>query len=134
MASLHPARAVGIANHTGSLEEGKDADMVLVNRPTGLHATSIPADGSLWHPSVDRMVASALSLVNPTNLIGVQLTGMGYDGAENMAKLKQLGGRTIAEREDSCVVYGMPKELIERKGATVVLPSTSVADQLMKWM
>jgi two-component system chemotaxis response regulator CheB len=111
-----------------------DADMVLVSRPTGLHATSVPQDGTLWHPSVDRMVASALEHVKAHNLIGVQLTGMGYDGAENMARIKQGGGRTIAESEKSCVVFGMPKELIERQGATVVLPSQSVAEQILKWI
>ena len=111
-----------------------DADMVLVNRPTGLHATSVPIDGTLWHPSVDRLVASALEQVKPHNLIGVQLTGMGYDGAENMARIKQQGGRTIAESEASCVVYGMPKELIERDGATIVLPAQSVSEQLLKWI
>ncbi len=111
-----------------------DADMVLVNRPTGLHATSIPSDKSLWHPSVDRMVASALEHVKAHNLIGVQLTGMGYDGAEHMARIKQGGGKTIAESEASCVVFGMPKELIERGGASIVLPSESVAEQLLKWV
>ncbi|MCI4412208.1 MAG: chemotaxis-specific protein-glutamate methyltransferase CheB [Thiotrichales bacterium] len=111
-----------------------DADMVLVNRPTGLHATSVPSDKSLWHPSVDRMVASALEHVKAHNLIGVQLTGMGYDGAEHMARIKQGGGKTIAESEASCVVFGMPKELIERGGASIVLPSESIAEQLLKWV
>jgi two-component system chemotaxis response regulator CheB len=111
-----------------------DADMVLINRPTGLHATSVPIDKSLWHPSVDRMVASALEHVKAHNLIGVQLTGMGYDGAENMALIKKNGGKTIAESEASCVVYGMPKELVDRGGASVVLPSESVAEQILKWV
>lgn len=111
-----------------------DADMVLVNRPTGLHATSVPMDKSLWHPSVDRLVASALEHVKPHNLIGVQLTGMGYDGAAQMALIKQGHGKTIAESESSCVVYGMSKELIERNGASVILPSISVAEQLLKWV
>ena len=45
------------------------------------------------------------------------MTGMGSDGAEAMARLKGQGGRTIAEAEESAVVWGMPGELVRRGGA-----------------
>ena len=77
---------------------------------------------------------SALVHVAPERLMGVQLTGMGYDGAAAMASLHQKGGHTIAESEDSAVVFGMPKELIARGGATIVLPASKVAGQILRWV
>ena len=79
------------------------------------------------------LVKSAMEHMSPERLIGVQLTGMGYDGAEAMAELKASGGRTIAESSESAVVFGMPKELIERGGATVVAHAEDVAATLRSW-
>ena len=93
-----------------------DADMVLERRLGRVVANSVPADASLWHPSVDRLVRSALGIVPSANLIGVQLTGMGSDGAEAMAILHAEGGRTIAESEETATVFGMPLELIRMGG------------------
>ena len=90
--------------------------------------------GHPWHPSVDVLVDSAMKVMDPTKLIGVQLTGMGNDGAKTMASLKARGGRTIAESEDTAVVFGMPQELINQRGATMVLPCTGVARQLCNWV
>jgi len=59
---------------------------------------------------------------------------MGYDGADGFKTLHQQGARTIAESEDSAVVFGMPRELIERGGAGVVLPANKIASQLMSWV
>jgi two-component system chemotaxis response regulator CheB len=111
-----------------------DAD-VEVRRKLGRKvAVNLPMDKQLlWHPSVDRMVRSALKCLEPKDIIAVQLTGMGYDGAEAMTELHRLGGRTIAESEETAVVFGMPRELIERGGADVVLPVHKIADRLIKW-
>jgi two-component system chemotaxis response regulator CheB len=70
---------------------------------------------------------------DPASVIGVMLTGMGSDGAEAFAEIKQRGGRTIAESEDTAVVFGMPKELINRRGASVVLAADKIAGQLNHW-
>jgi two-component system chemotaxis response regulator CheB len=51
-----------------------------------------------------------------------------------MAKLKRAGGRTIAESENSAVVFGMPGELIARGGASTVLPAPKIASQVMRWV
>ena len=110
-------------------------DMVIskrLGRVVVMPATESPSHA--WHPSVDVLVESAMKLLPAQQLIGVQLTGMGYDGARAMAQLKQQGGRTIAESEDSAVVFGMPYELIQRGGASEVLPADAVAGQLRKWV
>jgi two-component system chemotaxis response regulator CheB len=58
---------------------------------------------------------------------------MGYDGADGFAEIKKRGGRTIAESKETAVVFGMPAELIERGGATLVLPLDKVATQIKAW-
>ena len=87
-----------------------------------------------WHPSVDVLVDSAMKLLPPERLVGVQLTGMGNDGAQAMTRLKARGGRTIAESEATAVVFGMPQELIELGGASLVLPCHEVTRQLIHWI
>ena len=110
-------------------------DMVVVERLGRLAVQPRPeTPGHPWHPSVDVLVKSAMALMPPERLIGVQLTGMGNDGAQEMAELKRRGGRTIAESEDTAVVFGMPAELIERGGASLVLPCHDVARQLNHWL
>jgi two-component system chemotaxis response regulator CheB len=102
----------------------------------GGRPTAIPMPASTqhnWHPSVDRLVTSAMQHVDPAQLLGVMLTGMGDDGAAAMADLRARGGRTIAESEDTAVVWGMPGELVKRGGATLVLPLGRIADQLCRW-
>jgi len=81
---------------------------------------------------VEVLGRSALKIFDPKNIIGVMLTGMGYDGSDAFAQIKKLGGKTIAESEESAVVFGMPKELIEKDGATFVLPADKIANQLIK--
>jgi two-component system chemotaxis response regulator CheB len=71
--------------------------------------------------------------LNPDQLLGVMLTGMGDDGAGTMAELRTRGGRTIAESEDTAVVWGMPGELVRRGGASLVLPLERIAEQLSRW-
>ena len=110
-----------------------DADIVIERRLGRLMADSRPPDGGLWHPSVDRLVRTALDVVPPANLIGVQLTGMGNDGARAMAILHAEGGRTIAESEETATVFGMPFELIRMGGATKVLACDRIARQLVAW-
>lgn len=112
-----------------------DADVTLSLRLGKLTALSTPADARFaWHPSVSRMVASAMSVVAPGRLIAVQLTGMGDDGAKEITDLRRQGGRTIAESEESAVIFGMPKEVISRGGATKVLPVHKIAQQLQGWI
>ena len=55
-----------------------------------------------------------------TDTIGVLMTGIGDDGADQMVAIRQAGGHTIAESQQTAVVWGMPREAIERGGACVV--------------
>lgn len=110
-----------------------DADLILSRRAGRLVAMSAPMDPDLfWHPSVDRMVDSAMRVVAPERLVGVLMTGMGTDGASAMARLKQQGGLTLAEDESTAVVWGMPGALVERGGASRVSPLPEIAGELMK--
>jgi len=68
----------------------------------------------------------------PNRLIGILMTGMGNDGAEAMAMIHAGGGRTIAEAEETAVVWGMPGELVKANGADFVVPLQNIAAQLKK--
>ena len=113
----------------GTVYIGKgDANVMVAPRAAGLIATPVPAKAHyLWHPSVERMVASALEYFGAPQLIGVMMTGMGNDGAEAMKRLRQGGGRTIAEAESTAIVWGMPGELVKNGGAEVVRPLEDIA-------
>jgi two-component system, chemotaxis family, protein-glutamate methylesterase/glutaminase len=109
-----------------------DADVVVASRTAGPIAMSVPAQPAyLWHPSVERMVASALEHLDARQLIGVLMTGMGNDGAEAMKRLWQRQGRTIAEAESTAIVWGMPGELVRNGGAEVVRPLEEIASTII---
>ena len=110
-----------------------DADITVSRRGAGLVATAAPAIIEYpWHPSADRLVRSALNHMAPSQLIGILMTGMGNDGAEAMTLLQSKGGRTIAEAEDTAVVWGMPGELVKAGGADFVVSLPNIASQLLK--
>ncbi len=80
-------------------------------------------------PSVDQLFRSVAEVYGP-KAIGILLTGMGRDGAEGLAMMKATGARTMAQDQDSCVVFGMPRAAIER-GAVDVVASP---DELITYM
>lgn len=84
-------------------------------------------------PSVDVLFRSAANEAG-ANAVGVILTGMGKDGAAGLLEMKQSGARTIAQDEDSCVVFGMPKEAIAMGGADEILPLGQIANKVMQWV
>ena len=71
-----------------------------------VHLTQEP--DCLHIPSVDVMMLSAVQTFGK-RILGVILTGMGHDGLEGMAAIHAAGGTTLAQDEDFCVVYGMPR-------------------------
>jgi two-component system chemotaxis response regulator CheB len=110
-----------------------DADIVIAREGRSILATSVPSDKDYrWHPSADRLVQSALDLLSPGLLIGILMTGMGNDGAATMTELHDQGGCTIAEAEETAVVWGMPGELVAARGADWVLPVQGIADKLQQ--
>ena len=110
-----------------------DADVIVAPRPTGMIAMPVPAQRDYpWHPSVERMVTSALEHYDATQLVGVLMTGMGRDGADAMTLLRKQGGRTIAEAESTAVVWGMPGELVKNGGAEFVRPVEDIAGAIVE--
>ncbi|HEX8948200.1 MAG TPA: CheB methylesterase domain-containing protein, partial [Dissulfurispiraceae bacterium] len=61
------------------------------------------------------------------NAIGVIMTGMGDDGARGMKEMKDAGAYTIAQDENSCVVFGMPKEAIKLGAVDKVVPLEAIS-------
>lgn len=109
-----------------------DADLVVRHRGGKLVALPMPSSPDhRWHPSVERLVTSAAALVSPERLIGVMLTGMGYDGAAAMAKLRREGGYVVAEHASTAVVWGMPGELVRLGGADVEIPVHEIGQHLV---
>ncbi|MEF8702350.1 MAG: chemotaxis-specific protein-glutamate methyltransferase CheB [Candidatus Accumulibacter sp. UW26] len=119
----------------GTIFIGKGgADMLLSQRGGRLMVIAKPENREfLWHPSVELMGRSVLEHCDPCRVVAVMLTGMGYDGADAFTEIRKRGGRTIAESRESAVVFGMPAELIERSGASVVLPAEKMAAQINFW-
>ncbi|KAA5599920.1 chemotaxis-specific protein-glutamate methyltransferase CheB [Blastochloris sulfoviridis] len=112
-----------------------DMDVVVESRLGRKLINAVPSDPNwLWHPSVDRLVRSAMKAFEAPNVIGIELTGMGNDGAEAMRDLKAQGGRTIAESESSAIVFGMPGELVRLGGATTVLAAGRIPAQIAAWL
>lgn len=66
------------------------------------------------------------------NVLGVVLTGMGRDGADGAVALREKGARIIAESRETCVVYGMPRAVVEAGGADEVLPLSEIPDALLR--
>jgi len=81
-------------------------------------------------PSVDVLFESFAKLA-AKNAIGVLLTGMGADGAAGLLSMRRAGAHTIAEEESTCVVYGMPREAVERGAAERVLPLPDIARAIL---
>lgn len=81
-------------------------------------------------PSVDVLFNSVAKLTK-CNVIGVLLTGMGKDGAVGLKKLHDLGAKTYAQDEASCVVFGMPKEAIACGAIDEVLPIDEIAGSIL---
>lgn len=82
-------------------------------------------------PSVDVLFDSAARLLG-RHASGVLMTGMGRDGAAGLLALRRAGGRTYAQDEASCVVFGMPREAIALGAAGRVLPLAQLGDALMQ--
>ncbi|NOZ62855.1 MAG: chemotaxis response regulator protein-glutamate methylesterase [Calditrichaeota bacterium] len=84
-------------------------------------------------PSVDVLFRSAARYVGK-NAIGVIMTGMGDDGAKAMLEMKQAGAQTIAQDEESCVVFGMPREAIRLGAVDKVVPLDQMVEAVVSFL
>ncbi|CAG2154477.1 protein-glutamate methylesterase/protein-glutamine glutaminase [Cupriavidus plantarum] len=81
-------------------------------------------------PSVDVLFDSA-AVHGGKNVTGVILTGMGKDGAQGMLRMRDAGAYNLAQDEQSCIVFGMPKEAIATGGVHEVVPLQSMSQRVM---
>jgi two-component system, chemotaxis family, protein-glutamate methylesterase/glutaminase len=95
-----------------------------------IHLLDTPPVNSV-RPSADVLMASVASEAG-SHCVGVVLTGMGKDGTEGLARVKQAGGTTLAQDRESCVVFGMPKAAIDRGVVDQVLPLAQIPAALVQ--
>ena len=87
---------------------------------------------SRHRPSVDVLFRSAAQAAGE-NAMGVILTGMGDDGATCMGEIQTCGGYTVAQTEESCVVYGMPRSAVEAGVVDKLAPLSQMSAEIMSW-
>jgi len=104
---------------------------LVVRRESGvIRLPSTPK--TVFMPSVNVTMESVLDTFGGRNVIGVLMTGMGDDGADAMVKIRKAGGITIAEDKSTAVVFGMPREAIERGGAEIIAPSYRIPEEIVR--
>ena len=103
-------------------DSGKIGGKITLSRAPPVHAV---------RPAVDKTFFSAAKVYN-NRIVAAILSGMGSDGGEGMAAIKNAGGRTIIVREEECLVYGMARSALERKCVDRVLPLKSIPRDLMR--
>ena len=82
-------------------------------------------------PSVDVLFRSVAKCAG-ANALGVIMTGMGDDGAAGLLEMRTAGARTVAQDEESCVVYGMPKEAVKRGGVEKTVPLSAIGREILE--
>jgi two-component system chemotaxis response regulator CheB len=129
-----------------SVKEAEDGDRVYPGRillaPGGYHMVlnrsgadyfvSIKDGPRVCHqkPSVEVLFKSVAKYAG-ANAVGAILTGMGNDGAQGLMDMRQNGAHTIAQDEESCIVFGMPMEAIKCGAAEKIAPLSSMAATLI---
>ncbi len=127
------------------VKEAEDGDQVMPGRalvaPGNFHMEIVRSGGYYYvrlhqepllhgvRPAADFLMRSVAKYAG-SNAIGVILTGMGRDGADGLLAMKAAGSYNIAQDEESCVVYGMPKVAVEVGAIHESLPLDSIADRL----
>jgi len=86
---------------------------------------------TLYRPCADVMMTSAVEAFNGP-LLGVIMTGMGKDGLEGLKLIKQKGGYVLAQNEETCVVYGMPKAAVDSGVADMVVPLEDIPQAITR--
>jgi two-component system chemotaxis response regulator CheB len=131
-----------------NVREAKDGDRlvrgVVLIAPGGRHMQLRKAAGQYFvnvidgppvnrhKPSVDVLFRSASECAG-SDILGIIMTGMGDDGARGMKLLHDGGARTIAQNEETCVVFGMPKEAIKLQAVDDILPLDHIARAILQF-
>jgi two-component system chemotaxis response regulator CheB len=131
-----------------NVREAKDGDRlergVALIAPGGLHMQLMKSNGQYYvkvvdgppvnrhKPSVDVLFKSAAECAG-RDALAIIMTGMGDDGARGMKIMHDLGARTIAQNEETCVVFGMPKEAIKLQAVDDILPLESIAKAILQF-
>ncbi|RPJ59817.1 MAG: chemotaxis response regulator protein-glutamate methylesterase [Acidobacteria bacterium] len=105
---------------------------LIVQKDAGEYVVRVK-DGAMVHhqrPSVDVLFYSVASNIG-ANAIGVLLTGMGADGAKGLLAIRENGGITIVQNEETCVVFGMPKEAVKLQAAMEVTPLQKIPQAIL---
>lgn len=84
-------------------------------------------------PSVDALFHSVAEFA-PRDSLGIILTGMGADGSRGLLAMRSAGAHTIAQDENSCVIFGMPKEAIRLAAACEVLSLSKIPEACKRWV
>ena len=128
------------------VREAVNGDRVLPGRaliaPGGRHML-LKRSGAQYHveildgppvsrhkPSVDVLFRSVAKCAGK-NALGIIMTGMGDDGAKGMKEMHDMGSKTLAQDEDSCVVYGMPKEAVKLGAVDKILPLMDIPRSIL---
>ncbi|RMF57595.1 MAG: chemotaxis response regulator protein-glutamate methylesterase [Bacteroidetes bacterium] len=119
---VHPGRVIIAAGgrHLTFREQGSRLVAATPETPATLH-----------RPSVDVMFTSAAEVCRG-RVLAVVMTGMGHDGLEGARRIRALGGQVVAQDEASCVVYGMPRAIVEAGLAHAVVPLDGLAPLLTR--
>jgi two-component system chemotaxis response regulator CheB len=120
---LPPAGTIGVVRG--------GSDVRIVRRQSGLHLRDAVVAGSLFHPSVDEVLLSALAAEVAVG--AVILTGMGQDGAAGALAMARKGLPVVAQRPDTCAVAGMPQAAIDNGAARAVQSPEAIAGTLGRW-
>lgn len=105
--------------------------MMIKRRVNGLYTTLYdgPPVGNL-KPSIDMLFKSAAECAG-SKAIGVILTGMGMDGAKGMLEMKEAGAYTIAQDENTSLIYGMPRAAVQMEAAQEVVPLQQIPERIL---
>lgn len=144
--AMYASRLNGIC--AMNVREAKDGDRLerglALIAPGGLHMQLRKTAGQYFvrvldgppvnrhKPSVDVLFKSAAEC-GGRDVLGIIMTGMGDDGARGMKLLHDGGARTIAQNEETCVVFGMPKEAIKLQAVDDILPLESIARAILQF-
>jgi two-component system chemotaxis response regulator CheB len=128
------------------VREARDGEVVapgtVLVAPAGIHTRLLWRGGAavvsldeepreaLHRPSADVLMTSVAEVYG-RRVVGVVLTGMGSDGTEGLRAIRGRGGRTLAESEETCVIFGMPKAAIEAGVVDRTVPLDRIAGEIL---